>query len=421
MKCEQFLDLMSLYLDNELDKQTKSEFEQHLSQCKDCENELKNLEKIISSLNDIPLEELPDGFHEKVMDKVIAEKTKPSSKFNYKHYIGFAAAFAVVAGISLTAVTINPLLSTKGTATEASSDEMYQNSFNESAAGTTEETASVTITQDTVSNDMATTAEAQMENGSSQPIVSSRQIVDNVEESNVLDERKLIKTFDVSIEVKNYDETITEIKDFVSSVNGYIENYSSDTYYNNGNKYNNGNFTIRIPKESYEGTKSLLKELGEISYENENTQDVTSQYIDTQSRLEAKKVEEDRLLELLSQAESVDDIIKIEERLGNIRAEIESYESSLKNWDKLVSYSTIYVYVQEVDSQISSVSVNFIDKIKSSLTYSINEFIYGCQNLVLAVASNWLQIVIAAVVIIVVAAFAVNRYKKYKKRKNDMM
>ena len=70
--------------------------------------------------------------------------------------------------------------------------------------------------------------------------------------------------------------------------------------------------------------------------------------MDTQSRLDAYETEETRLLEILAQAETVEDMITVESRLSEIRYEKEWLTSQLKNWDNQVSYSTVYLHLREV-------------------------------------------------------------------------
>ncbi|MBO5543572.1 MAG: DUF4349 domain-containing protein, partial [Oscillospiraceae bacterium] len=75
---------------------------------------------------------------------------------------------------------------------------------------------------------------------------------------------------------------------------------------------------------------------------------VTSQYYDSEARLKAYRTQEERLLEMMELAESVEDVITIEDRLTELRYQIESIQSRLNNWDRRVSYSAIYLTVKEV-------------------------------------------------------------------------
>ena len=78
------------------------------------------------------------------------------------------------------------------------------------------------------------------------------------------------------------------------------------------------------------------------------TENVTAQYYDTQARLTAYEAQEARLVEMMAIAETVEDIIAIEDTLSDIRYRIDSLQTSLNNWDRRVSYSTLHLSLEEV-------------------------------------------------------------------------
>ena len=70
--------------------------------------------------------------------------------------------------------------------------------------------------------------------------------------------------------------------------------------------------------------------------------------MDTESRLAALETEEERLLELLAQAETMSDLLEIESRLTDVRYELESAASQLRLYDNQIDYATIYLSIDEV-------------------------------------------------------------------------
>ena len=166
----------------------------------------------------------------------------------------------------------------------------------------------------------------------------------------ILTERKNIKTSYISIEVENFDEAAENIENEAEAAGGYVQNFNSYIYYedtDNDVSLKSGSMTVRVDKNNYNSVKDSIKSIGEVSSENEYVEDVTGQYIDTEAKLEAKLAEESRLVELLKNAGSVQDIVSIEERLADVRGYIESYRSMIDNWDKLVELSTINIDIKE--------------------------------------------------------------------------
>ena len=70
--------------------------------------------------------------------------------------------------------------------------------------------------------------------------------------------------------------------------------------------------------------------------------------MDTESQVKALETEQARLMELLTQAQNLDEILQIEARLTDVRYELERYASYLRTLENQVSYATIHIYITEV-------------------------------------------------------------------------
>lgn len=162
--------------------------------------------------------------------------------------------------------------------------------------------------------------------------------------------RKLIKNVNLSVETETFEELLATITEKTESFSGYIEEsytYNGSNYYGRGTR--NASMTIRIPAQHLDAFLSSVSEVSNVISRNDSVSDVTLQYVDMESHKKALTAEQDRLLELLEQAESVEDIITIESRLSDVRYQIESMESQLRTLQNQVSYSTVYLDIQEVE------------------------------------------------------------------------
>ncbi len=162
--------------------------------------------------------------------------------------------------------------------------------------------------------------------------------------------RKLIKTVEMTVETKEYDRMSEGLKEQVVAYGGYVERMN--TY--NGSSYSgrqanrSANLTIRIPEDKLDAFLSEVSSICNVIRRSENVNDVTLAYVDLTSHKESLQTEHARLLELLEKAETVADIITIQERLSNVRYQIESMESQIRTYDNQVNYSTIYLEISEV-------------------------------------------------------------------------
>lgn len=90
----------------------------------------------------------------------------------------------------------------------------------------------------------------------------------------------------------------------------------------------------------------MVSEIGNVTQKNESVEDVTLQYVDVESRKKALETEQERLMELLSSAENMEDLLAIESKLSEVRYELENYGSQLRMLDNQIDYSTVNVDVE---------------------------------------------------------------------------
>ena len=174
-------------------------------------------------------------------------------------------------------------------------------------------------------------------------------------------EEKLIKSSVISLEVEVYDEAFTRIKEIVSLYRGYIS--ESDERDSEDWKY--GYIIIRVPREYFEETIEDLKTLGEVDVAKTTVLDVTEEYIDLEARLTNLKKQEERYLEVLAVAMTVDEILKVENQLERIRGDIESYEGKMRYLDDSIDYATIRVDMKEPHSEKFEIGLG--DALKKAL------------------------------------------------------
>lgn len=163
-------------------------------------------------------------------------------------------------------------------------------------------------------------------------------------------DRKLIKTVNMSVETREYDQLLTALEAQIEALGGYIENMDAynGSVYSGNRSARSAYLCIRIPQDQLDEFLNKVTDISNVIRRSDSTEDVTLQYVDLESHRNALRTEQDRLLELMEQAETVEDIITIEERLSSIRYQLESMESQLRTLDNQVSYSTVYLDISEV-------------------------------------------------------------------------
>ena len=150
----------------------------------------------------------------------------------------------------------------------------------------------------------------------------------------------------MTVETEDYGTLVAAVEEKVNTLNGYIEQFAS--YNENSIGSRSANLTLRIPAENLDAFVDQVDEISNVVSRQESIEDVTLQYVDLESHKKMLEQEQARLLELMEQAETMEDIISIESRLTEVRYQLESMEAQLRTMDNQVNYSTVYLYINEV-------------------------------------------------------------------------
>lgn len=163
-------------------------------------------------------------------------------------------------------------------------------------------------------------------------------------------DRKLIKTVNLSAETKEFEQAMATLETQVRQLGGYIERL--ETY--NGSRYSGSrstrysNMTVRVPKGNLDDFLETVSGVCHVTRKNEDLKDVTLSYVDIESRRDTLRTEQERLLSFLEKAESVQEIIALEERLSDVRYQLESMEAKLRTIDNQVDFATVNLDISEV-------------------------------------------------------------------------
>ena len=236
---------------------------------------------------------------------------------------------------------------------------------------------------------------------------------------------KIIYTAHANIETIDFDGSVEQVYVLLEQYGAYIENsyitgksYSTEFY--GHQSYRVAEFTIRVPREFYSALTSSLETLGNVVSMNSSVDNITTQYIDTQSRLESYRIEEERLLDMLGQATTVEEMILINERLSEVRYNIESLTAQLKHWDNKVNYCTVTLYISEVKELTVQVPVQrtYWQELGDGLKNTFKDLGRFFKNLFKFIVVNFPVIIILAVIAVAVITIIRKAKRKAPKLEN---
>jgi hypothetical protein len=158
-------------------------------------------------------------------------------------------------------------------------------------------------------------------------------------------DRKITRNASLDLTVDNVLDSVQKVEDIATSAGGFVSNSSlavTDTQ--EGEGIQTASVKIRVPADSYSDVMTKLRAVAkEVRSENSDTQEVTEEYTDLQSRLRNLQATEQRYLDLLSRAATINDILSLEDRLTNVRGEVEQVQGRIKVLDDLTDLATISV------------------------------------------------------------------------------
>lgn len=244
------------------------------------------------------------------------------------------------------------------------------------------------------------------------------------ESASVKDARKIIETVYYRVQTKNFDEFVSALETQALSAGGYIEqsDISGNAYDDVGSRY--ATFTFRIPSDKVDDFTNTVSDNSTVTSKTVNTEDVTLEYVDIESRIKALKVEKESLETLLGSATSTTEIIEIRDMLTDVIYEIESYESQLRTYDNLVDYTTITVEIDEVEHPVvvheqttwQRIGTNLADNFRGLWNFLVELFVFIVSSL-----PYLLFIGVIVVVVIVVIKRAKRKSKSKEKKKNTSL
>ena len=224
-------------------------------------------------------------------------------------------------------------------------------------------------------------------------------------QSDAVPERKIVYRADLTIETTDLVGTREKILNLMETENGILE-------YNEQNEQQ-FYLSLKIPAEKFEEFLNEAKAVGRVIYSSISANDVTEQYIDTETRLASKRALLEKYQSYLPQAKDLKEILEVEAQINSVTTELEQWEGRLQRLEKEVAYSSVSVrlklptYVEKEDDAktIADLFLSIGKNLRIAFAYIALGLIY-----IAAVGGPF----IAAVVIIALCIRIVRRKKRGK-------
>ena len=233
--------------------------------------------------------------------------------------------------------------------------------------------------------------------------------------ADTLTERKLIRTCGMTAQTVKFDEVVASFKAKVHELGGYFE---SSTVQGTGmnDQLRTGTFVARVPQDKMDALIESVSGGVTVVSSTESSEDRTLQYVDMEARIKSLKTEQQTLMDLLAKAESLESIITLQNRLSDIRYEIESYESQIKAIDNKVTYSTLNITIREVVEEEEQQEIKkrtFLDDMKDAMEEMMENVVEFGKGVVIL----FIMLLPMTVILIIGGVIAIIIVKRAKKKK----
>lgn len=203
-------------------------------------------------------------------------------------------------------------------------------------------------------------------------------------------DRKIIQTATLKITTDDVGGKFEDVRAVATKYRGFV---ASSTFGNTGERQTAA-ITIRVPGSAYEDALNDLRRLGDVKGEDSGANDVTEEYTDLQSRLRNLKATEDQYVQFLLRAQSINEVLTVQDRLNVTRSEIEQVQGRINLVEHQTDLATITVHldppvIAKIDTPKTNGSSGPLEVAADSFRASL-AVLLGIATVALAVAAfSW--------------------------------
>ena len=234
------------------------------------------------------------------------------------------------------------------------------------------------------------------------------------------DGQKIVYTGRMQMQTLEYEKSAAAIRAKIKAAGGFSESESEsdniyDWYRNSGSGSRRYlSITARIPSEKIEEFMDSLGGDGKVMSRSVSAENISQVYANKETYKKALEKEQERLLAMMDKAETIDEMILVEQRLSEVERQLNAYKTDLSAMDKDVQFSTIYIELEEVKRYTEEVvQTPFGEEIKYAFEDAIESFTNFCKGVILFVVRYFpFLIILAAVVVLIIRASAKDRARR---------
>jgi hypothetical protein len=227
--------------------------------------------------------------------------------------------------------------------------------------------------------------------------------------------RKIIRNANLTLETPVTDDAQRKITSIAEAKNGFVVDTTQEKGGFAAASNKTVQMTIRVPAEQFEQALTEIRALANrVTTEKISGEDVTEKFVDLEARLRTKMALETQFFEILKQARTVGETLEIQQKLGDVRSEIEQLQGQLRLLQNQASLSTIRIRLETPMSFSSSLS-NFFANLGDTVAYGFSAALY------LIIGLIWLVLALSPFAILIGVPLWLWRRSSNQKRQREKL
>ena len=245
--------------------------------------------------------------------------------------------------------------------------------------------------------------------------------------------RKIVYTGNISLQTLEYDKSSQSVHEKIEKYGGFIESEDSrneDPYWYYRERSGSSaertrrslNITARIPAEQFDAFMKDLENDGQVINTSINAQNISVSYATHDASKKALEIERDRLLEMMDKAETIEEMIAVEERLTEVERELGNETTTLTGMDRDVNFSTVYISLEEVfEYSETVVETTYGEKLQRAFGRAIDGFVKFWQDVLLFIVGSFPFLIMLAILIFVLVKVSRRSIRRSEEKRAAMM
>ena len=250
-------------------------------------------------------------------------------------------------------------------------------------------------------------------------------------DSMTLLEEKLVYHCNLSIETLDYAGTMKSVKEAIAQYGGVIQSenetdssynwYYEDYHKTQGTMRNY--IEVRVPSANYDSFVSALDGVGKITSKSTSIDNISQQYYDTTTQIDALKIQEKNLLAMMEQCDTIEDMLTVQERLTTVQYELNRLQTNKRYMDVDVAYSYVNINIEEVmEFRIDEEPVKtntFVDRLANTLKSTGSGFLMFLEILLFIIIRLFPYILLFGILFLLIFGKKLKNWKNERKRRKE--